>query len=162
MGTGTFVVVWTEVALCPCERSRSVTSGAQKAGLVLQIETLRFDPCTMSRSVTDRAGFTVQMLQIEKLKARAAKTTTMETGTFVVIALATAFPQIKLAKTNLSLFGRFSSMWSVWGRLLRAPQQLGRPPRRRPWPPTLREPRHCPPRAPPVPRAQRPSIPGAP
>ena len=33
--------------------------------------------------------------------------TTKGTGTFVVVALATAFPQIKPAKINLSLIGRF-------------------------------------------------------
>ena len=47
------------------------------------------------------------MLQIETIEDPAAQTTTMETGTFVVIALATVFAQIKPAKINLSLIGRF-------------------------------------------------------
>ena len=68
MGTGAFVAVWTGAAPCPSERSRSVTSGAPEAGLVLQIETLQFGPCTISRSVTGRAGFAVQMLQIETIE----------------------------------------------------------------------------------------------
>ena len=35
------------------------------------------------------------------------QTTTMGTGTFVVVALAASFSQIKPAKINLSLIGRF-------------------------------------------------------
>ena len=65
IGTGAFMVTWTGAVAWPDERSRSVTSGAPEAGLVLQIETLRFSPCTLPRSVTGRAGFAVQMLQIE-------------------------------------------------------------------------------------------------
>ena len=41
-----------------------------------------------------------------QLKARAAQATTKVPAPFVVVALATAFPQIKPAKINLSLFGR--------------------------------------------------------
>ena len=43
-GTGTFVVVFAGVAVCPGIRSRSVTSRAPKTGLVLQIEIFRPAP----------------------------------------------------------------------------------------------------------------------
>ena len=74
---------------------------------MLQIKTLRFGPSTMSRSVTGRAGFAAQMLQIETIEGPAAQATTKVPAPFVVVALSTAFPQIKPAKINLSLIGRF-------------------------------------------------------
>ena len=47
------------------------------------------------------------MLQIETIESRDSKTTTKVPVPFVVVALATAFPQIKPAIINLSLIGRF-------------------------------------------------------
>ena len=74
---------------------------------MLQVETLRLCPGTVSQSVTGRAGFTIQMLQIETIESRDSKTTTKTPVPIVVAELATTFPQIKPAKINLSLIGRF-------------------------------------------------------
>lgn len=46
------------------------------------------------------------MLQIETIESRGSKTTTKVPVPFVVV-WAAAFPQIKPAKINLSLIGRF-------------------------------------------------------
>ena len=60
----------------------------------------------MSQSVTGGGGFAVQMLQIETIEGPGVSNH-HKGAPFVVVALATAFPQIKPAKINLSLIGRF-------------------------------------------------------
>lgn len=94
----------TCLTLLPLRSSQSVTPGWQKRLYLLQIETIRRALYNSSRSVTVRRGFVLYALQIEANEIMNQNPPRRETTP----PRRLAFAQIKLAKINLSLFGRLA------------------------------------------------------